>query len=60
MKLRSQAFTLVELMLTLAILGILITLTIPQFREYRARSNDAVAMTDTRNCAMLFATNLIR
>lgn len=45
----SKGFTLVELMIVIAIIAILVAIAIPQFNEYRARANDAAAEADVKN-----------
>jgi type IV pilus assembly protein PilA len=44
-----KGFTLIELMIVIAIIGILAAIAIPQFNAYRARSYNAAANTDIRN-----------
>ncbi len=60
MKHNSMAFTLIEIMITIVILGVLITLALPKLNEYKANSNDASSLADTRNASMLFFSNLRR
>jgi type IV pilus assembly protein PilA len=59
--LRSQAgFSLIELMIVVAIVGVLSAVALPQFNEYRSKSNDASAQADSRNALSLLVANLIR
>lgn len=56
MRARSAGFTLIELMVVVAIVGILASIAIPKFNELRARSNDATAQADARNAIQLLKT----
>lgn len=57
---RQGGFTLIELMIVVAIIGVLVAIALPQFNEYRARSNDVSAAADSRNAVTLLVANLIR
>ncbi|MBU1193826.1 MAG: prepilin-type N-terminal cleavage/methylation domain-containing protein [Proteobacteria bacterium] len=48
-KKNQKGFTLIELMIVIAIIGILAAIAIPQFSSYRAKSFNAGALSDARN-----------
>ena len=48
---KDEGFTLIELMIVIAIIGILAAIAIPQFSAYRQRSYNSAAEADIRNAA---------
>jgi type IV pilus assembly protein PilA len=53
---KQKGFTLIELMIVIAIIGILAAIAIPQFNDYRAKANDSLALADNKNIVTTFSS----
>ena len=47
-----RGFTLLELLITMSIIGILVSIAVPKFADYKARAFDTRASSDLRNVAL--------
>lgn len=53
-----SGFTLIEIMIVVAIVAVLSAIAIPQFNEYRARSSDAAAQSDVKSAMQAFVLGM--
>lgn len=54
MKTNQQGFTLIELMIVVAIIGILAAIAIPAYQDYIAKSRDRACLSDVKNYANMY------
>ena len=48
----AQGFTLIELMIVISIVGILVSIAVPQFIAYRLKGYNSLAMSDIKNASI--------
>ncbi|WP_148925097.1 type IV pilin protein [Stutzerimonas stutzeri] len=48
MQINESGFSLIEILISVAIIGILSAIALPAFNDYRQRSSDTAAQSDTR------------
>jgi len=54
---KENAYSLIELLITVSIIVILISISLPKFNEYLSKSNDSLAKADARNSISTLTNN---